>query len=260
MEFYRITYTVEKRIGIISLNWPEKQNALDDQMVSELTQAFVQTQRDAAIKAVIVRAEGDTFCSGMEHSYLQRISKYDFNQNLQDSTDLMKLFQQIYTLRKPVIALVQGEAIAGGCGLATICDFIIAARETAKFGYTETKIGFIPAIVLIFLVRRIGEGRARELVLQGDIIDAEESFKLGLISKVVPSIDLEKTGMQLASELITNNSGTSMGLIKELLARVYGMETSDALDYASHLNALTRMTDDCKRGIDAFLNSKPLKW
>jgi len=260
VEFYRITYTVEKRIGIISLNWPEKQNALDDQMVSELTQAFVQTQRDAAIKAVIVRAEGDTFCSGMEHSYLQRISKYDFNQNLQDSTDLMKLFQQIYTLRKPVIALVQGEAIAGGCGLATICDFIIAARETAKFGYTETKIGFIPAIVLIFLVRRIGEGRARELVLQGDIIDAEESFKLGLISKVVPSIDLEKTGMQLASELITNNSGTSMGLIKELLARVYGMETSDALDYASHLNALTRMTDDCKRGIDAFLNSKPLKW
>jgi methylglutaconyl-CoA hydratase len=260
VEYYRITYKIEKRIGIISLNWPEKQNALDDQMVSDLTQAFVQTQRDADIKAVILRAEGDSFCSGMELSYLQRISKYDFNQNLQDSTDLMKLFQQIYTLRKPVIALVQGEAIAGGCGLATICDFVIAARETAKFGYTETKIGFIPAIVLIFLVRRIGEGRARELVLKGDIIDAEESFKLGLISRVVPSIDLEKTGVQFANELITNNSGTSMGLIKELLARVYGMETSDALDYASHLNALTRMTDDCKRGVDAFLNSKPLKW
>jgi methylglutaconyl-CoA hydratase len=196
----------------------------------------------------------------MEHSYLQRISKYDFNQNLQDSTNLMKLFQQIYTLRKPVIALVQGEAIADGCGLATICDFVLAARETATFGYTETKIGFIPAIVLIFLVRRIGEGRARELVLQGGIIDAEESFKLGLVSSVVPSIDLEKAGMQLANELITNNSGTSMGLIKELLARVYGMESGDALDYASHLNALTRMTDDCKRGIEAFLNSKPIKW
>ena len=260
MEFYRITYTVNQKIGIISLNWPEKQNALDDQMVSELTQAFVQAQRDTAIKAVILRAEGDSFCSGIERSYLQRIYKYDFNQNLQDSTDLMKLFQQIYTLRKPVIALVQGEAIASGCGLATMCDFVIAARETAKFGYTETKIGLIPAIVLIFLVRRIGEGRARELVLQGNMIDAEESFKLGLISKVVPSVDLEKTGLQLANELITNNCTTSMGLIKELLARVYGMETADALDYASHLNALTRMTDDCKRGIDAFLNSKPLKW
>ena len=260
MEFSRITYALKQRIGIISLNWPEKQNALDDQMVSELTQAFIQTQRDAAIKAVILRAEGDSFCSGLERSYIQRISKYDFNQNLQDSTDLMKLFQQIYTLRKPVIALVQGDAIASGCGLATICDFVIAASETAKFGYTETKIGFIPAIVLIYLVRRIGEGRARELVLQGNIINAEESFKLGLVNKVVPSIDLEKTGLQLANELITNNSGTSMGLIKELLARVYGMETGDALDYASHLNALTRMTDDCKRGIDAFLNSKPIKW
>jgi methylglutaconyl-CoA hydratase len=247
-------------VGIISLDWPEKQNALDDQMISELTQAFVQTQRDAAMKAVILRAEGDSFCSGLEQSYLQRISKYDFNQNLQDSTNLMKLFQQIHSLRKPVIALVQGEAIASGCGLATICDFIIAARETAKFGYTETKIGFIPAIILIFLVRRIGEGRARELVLQGNLIDAEESLKLGLISKVVPSIDLENTGMQFANELITNNSSTSMGLIKELLARVYGMETGDALDYASHLNALSRMTDDCKLGIDAILNSKPLKW
>jgi methylglutaconyl-CoA hydratase len=260
LEFYRITYTLEKRIGIISLNWPEKQNALDDQMVAELTQAFVQTQRDTAVKAVILRAEGDVFCSGMEQSYLQRIAKYDFNQNLQDSTDLLKLFQQIYTLRKPVIALVQGEALAGGCGLATICDFVIAARETAKFGYTETRMGFIPAIVMIYLVRRIGEGRARELVLQGNIIDADDALKLGLISKIVPAIDLEKTGLHLANELVTNNSGTSMGLVKELLARVYGMETSDALDYASHLNALTRMTDDCKRGIDAYLNSKPLKW
>ena len=96
--------------------------------------------------------------------------------------------------------------------------------------------------------------------MQGNIIDAEESFKLGLISKVIPLIDLEKTGLELATELITSNSGTSMGLIKELLARVYGMETGDALDYASHLNALARMTDDCRQGIEAFLNSKPLKW
>ncbi len=139
MEFYRITYTIEKESRTISLNWPEKQNALDDQMVSELTQAFVQTQRDAAIKAVILRAEGDSFCSGMEHSYLERISKYDFNQNLQDSTDLMKLFQQIYTLRKPVIALVQGEAIAGGCGLATICDFVLAAHRLRSLDILKRK-------------------------------------------------------------------------------------------------------------------------
>jgi methylglutaconyl-CoA hydratase len=260
VEFYRITYGVQKRVARITLNWPEKNNALDDLMVSELTQAFTQTQRDAQVHAVILRSEGDFFCSGVDRSYLQRIAKYDFSQNLQESSNLMKLLQQIYTLRKPVVALIQGSALEGGCGLATVCDFVIAARETANFGYTEAHLGLIPAIVLIFLVRRIGEGHARELVLQGNIISAEEAFGLGMVNKVVPAIELEKTGTQLVQELITNNSGTSMGLIKELLARVHGMSTSDALEYASHLNALTRMTDDCKKGIDAFLNEKPLKW
>jgi methylglutaconyl-CoA hydratase len=260
LEFYRITFSIKQRIAFISLNWPENNNALDDKMVAELTEAFVQAQRDSNIKAVILKAEGDFFCSGVDVHYLQRISKYDFNQNLQDSTELMKLFQLIYTLRKPIIGLVQGTALAGGCGLATVCDFIIAARETGKFGYTEARIGFIPAIVLIFLVRRIGEGRARELVLRGNIIDADKAFEIGLISKVVPSFELENSGIQLANELISNNSATSMGLIKELLARVHGMATNDALDYASHLNALTRMTDDCKRGIEALINSKPIKW
>ncbi|MBN1398371.1 MAG: enoyl-CoA hydratase/isomerase family protein [Bacteroidetes bacterium] len=260
MDFYRITYSVQKRIARITLNWPEKNNSLDDQMVSELIQAFTQTQRDPQVSAVILRAEGDSFCAGIDPAYIQRIAKYDFSQNLQDSTDLMKLFQQIYTLRKPVIALVQGPATAGGCGLISVCDFIIAAHETATFGYTEAQIGFIPAIVLIFLVRRIGEGRARELVLKGNIINAEEALKVGLVNKTVPAIELEKTGLQLANELITKNSGTSMGLIKELLARVHGMATNDALEYASHLNALTRMTDDCKKGMDAFLNSKQNEW
>lgn len=260
MEFYRITYSVQKRIARITLNWPEKNNALDDQMVSELIQAFVQTQRDTQVSAVILRAEGDSFCSGVDPSYIQRISKYDFSQNLQDSSNLMKLFQQIYTLRKPVIALVQGAALAGGCGLASVCDFIIASHETASFGYTEAQIGFIPAIVLIFLVRRIGEGRARELALKGSIINAEKAFEIGLINQTAPAIELEKAGVRLANELITKNSGTSMGLIKELLARVHGMATNDALEYASHLNALTRMTDDCKKGMEAFLNSKSNEW
>jgi methylglutaconyl-CoA hydratase len=260
LEFSRIIFSTKQHIATITLNCAEKNNALDEQMVSELTQAFVQTQRDSNIKAVILRAEGDSFCSSIDYSYIQRISKYDFNQNLQDSAEFMKLFQQIYTLRKPVIALVQGPALSGGCGLATVCDFVIAARETAKFGYTETQIGLIPSIVLIFLVRRIGEGRARELVLQGNIVNAEKAFELGLISKVVPAIQLEQIGIELATELITNNSGTSMGLVKELLARVHGMATGDALEYSSHLNALTRMTDDCKQGIEAFLNNKPIKW
>jgi len=260
MDYVRITHEINKHISIITLNQPEKENALDNQMITELTQAFIQSQRNSDVKAVLLRAAGDTFCTGEDIEYLQRVSKYDFTQNFQDSTDLMKLYQQIYTLRKPVVCLVQGPALAGGCGLMTVCDFIIASRETATFGYTESQLGFIPAIVLIFLVRRIGEGRARELVLQSRVIDADEAFSLGLISKVVPGFELEKSGFDLINELITKNSGTSMGLIKELLSRVPGMVTNDALDYASHLNALTRMTDDCKKGINAFLNTKSIKW
>jgi methylglutaconyl-CoA hydratase len=167
----------------------------------------------------------------------------------------MKLYQQIYTLRKPVIALVQGAALSSGCGLACVCDFIIAAHETAKFGYTELKLGFIPAIVMIYLVRRIGEGRAREFVLRGDLLNADEALTMGLISRIVPIVELEEAGMQLANKLITNNTGTSVGLVKELLARVHGMATDDALEYASNLNALARMTDDCKRGIVAYLKT-----
>jgi methylglutaconyl-CoA hydratase len=260
LDFYRITYSVEQRIGTISLNWPEQQNSMDDKMVAELTQAFTQAQRDANVKAIILRAEGDSFSSGVDAAYITRISKYDFNQNLIDSSDLMKLFQQIYTLRKPVIALVQGPAYAGGCGLVTVCDFIIAAHETAKFGFTESQTGFIPALSLVFLVRRVGEGRAREIALSGNVYNAEEAFNLGLVSKIVPAVELDSKGKQFVNDLISNSSGSSMGLIKELLARINGMATGDALEYGSHLNALNRMTDDCKRGIEAFLSNKLTKW
>ena len=261
MEFYCLKYSVHQRTAVITLDWPEKQNALDNQMVAELTQAFLLAQKDSSVRVITLRAEGDMFCSDMEQAYVRRVAQYDFNQNLQDSTDLVKLFMQISTLRKPVIALVQGPALAGGCGLAAVCDFIVAAKETARFGLIEPTIGWIPAIVLTFLVRRIGEGRTREFALRGRILNAEEALDLGLISRVVPSVELEQTGRDLAEELMTNNSGASMGLIKELLSRTQGMPTSDAaLEYAANLNALARMTDECKRGVEGFLNNQQTKW
>jgi methylglutaconyl-CoA hydratase len=260
MEYYRIKYAVEHRIGKITLSSPDKSNAIDNQMVIELTQAFMQAQKDTTVKVVILNAEGVSFCTGFDNLYLQQILKYDFNQNLLDSSYIMKLYHQIYSLRKPVIALIQGAALAVGCSLAIACDFIIAARETAKFGYTEVQTGFIPAIVLVFLVRRIGEGRTRELVLSGNILSADNALEIGLITQVVPAMELDIVGVQLANDLITNNSGSSMGLIKELFSRVHGMTTNDALDYAANLNALTHMTDDCKRGIEALLSNEIIKW
>jgi methylglutaconyl-CoA hydratase len=260
LDFTRIKYTVANRICSITLSRPEKHNAIDDVMISELTQAFQSAQKSSEIKVVILKAEGESFSAGADLAYLQKISKYDFDQNQRDSSNLMKLFQQIYTQRKPVIALVQGNALAGGCGLATVCDVIIGARETARFGYTEARIGFVPAIVMVFLVRRIGESRARELTLRGNIITAEEALRVGLINMIVPAVQLEETGEKLANELVAHCSSSSMGLVKELIARINGMTMNDALEYAANLNALTRMTDDCKAGIESFLKKEDIKW
>ncbi|HLF20091.1 MAG TPA: enoyl-CoA hydratase-related protein [Bacteroidota bacterium] len=260
MDFTHITYDVHQRVGTITLSRAEKHNALDDTMVAELSSAFFAAQKDSNVKVIILRAKGESFCSGADLAYLQRISKFDFSQNQRDSSNLMKLFLQVYTHRKPVIALVQGPALAGGCGLASVCDFVLAAQETAKFGYTEVRIGFIPAIVMVFLVRRVGEARARALTLRGNIISAEEAFELGLVNQVVAAVNLERQGAELAQRLAEQCSSSSMGLIKELLARIHGMPTSDALDYAANLNALTRMTEDCKKGIDSFLKKEPIKW
>ncbi len=260
MDYSRIIYSTEKRIAVITLNCPDTKNAFDAQMSIELMQAFTQAQRDSNIRIIILKAEGDTFCSGYELKYFEKIEKYDFNQNLQDSINTMKLFQLIYTLRKPVVAVVQGPAISVGCGLISVCDYIISARETAKFGFSEVQYGSIPAIALLFIVRKIGEGRARDIVISGNMFDSEEAFRIGLVNKVVPMIDLNKYAVNFAEELISNNSGSSMGLIKELLSRIHGMTTSDALDYASHLNALSRMTEDSKHGIEAMRNDEKLKW
>jgi methylglutaconyl-CoA hydratase len=260
MEYTRIKYDVANHICTITLSRPDKLNAIDDIMVAELSSAFQSSQRNGDVKVVILNAEGDSFCSGADLAYLQKISKFDFDQNQKDSNNLMKLLLQIYTQRKPVIALVQGNALAGGCGLATVCDFVVGARETATFGYTEVRIGFIPAIVMVFLMRRVGESKARELTLRGNTFSAEEALRIGLINSVVPAIELESAGNKLAHELVSHCSPSSMGLIKELISRVNGMSMSDALDYAANLNALTRMTDDCKRGIDAFLNKEQVKW
>lgn len=260
MDFTRIKYQLEHRICTITLSRPDKHNALDELMISELTSAFQMAQRDTDVKVILLKGEGESFCSGADIATLQRLVKYDFNQNQEDSNNLMRLFLQIYTQRKPVIAVVQGNALAGGCGLATVCDIVVASKETARFGYTEVKMGFIPAIVLFFLVRRVGEGRARELTLRGNIVSAEEACRIGIVNFVVPETEIDQYSLTLAEEIAKNCSASSLGLIKELLSRIHGMSVADALSYAANLNALTRMTDDCKKGIDAFLKKEQAKW
>lgn len=260
MEFSRLLYTSGQRTATITLNRPDKRNAMDDLMVKELTTAFSMAARDPDAKVVLLNANGNAFCAGADLEYLKRIASFDQEENLKDSSRLAQLYKIVYELRKPVVAAVDGPAIAGGCGLASVCDFIVAGKERAQFGYTEVRIGFIPAIVSVFLIKRVGEGRARELIMRGGVLTADEALAIGLATIVVPSSDLDATVRSLITELLTQNSSVAMSLCKDLLSKVGGMSIADALDFASNMNAAARMTADCKRGIAAFLKKESIDW
>lgn len=257
MEF--IQYEVDSRIGYITLNRPDKRNALSYDVVTELKDAFRQAEADDQVKVVVLRANGKAFCAGADLAYIQQLQKNTFEENLEDSNHLRELFEHIYTMGKVVIAQIQGHAIAGGCGLATVCDFGFTVPE-AKFGYTEVRIGFIPAIVKVFLLRKIGEMKAKELLLTGELIDAEQAKNYDLVTRVVPSDQLETTVKEFAQMLITKNSGQSMALTKQMIADVQSMNVKDGLDHAANMNAKARATEDCQKGIASFLDKTPIEW
>jgi methylglutaconyl-CoA hydratase len=254
-----ILYSVIDRIGTITLNRPEKRNALSYEVVAELKEAFTKAEDDEQVKVIVLKANGEAFCSGADLEYLQQLQKFSYEENLNDSNHLKELFLKIYTHSKVVIAQVQGHALAGGCGLATVCDFVFAVPDS-KFGYTEVKIGFIPAIVMVFLLRKIGEGKAKELLLSGELFSAENVKQLGLINQVVAPEKLEIEVGAFAKKLVESNSTQSMKLTKQMISKVQSLSVEDALQYAAEMNAHARGTDDCKKGIAAFLNKEKIRW
>jgi methylglutaconyl-CoA hydratase len=254
-----LKYEVTNRIAFITLNRPEKRNALSHELVSELHEAFDAAAKDSAAKVVVLRAEGEAFCAGADLAYVQKLQTFSYEENLADSNHLKALFLKIYTLKKIVIAQIQGHALAGGCGLAAVCDFAFAVPE-AKFGYTEVKIGFIPAIVMVFLLRRIGEGKSKQLLLSGDLISAEEATNLGLINYLSTKENLEQDVLNFANKLIRSNAEQSMATTKQMIAEVQSLPLTEALDYAAAMNAKARGSEDCQRGIAAFLNKEKLIW
>lgn len=254
-----VEYEVRDRVGFITLNRPEKRNALNEDLIRSLDAAFDRAASDSSVKIIVLKGNGEAFCSGADLAYIQQMQKFSFDDNLADSTRLKELFLKIYTLNKVVIAQVEGHAIAGGCGLATVCDFIFSVPE-AKFGYTEVKIGFIPAIVMVFLVRKIGDQRARQLLLSGSLVDAAEAAQLGLITKVSSKESIAADVLDFATKLIKSNSTQAMTTTKQMIADVQTLPLEEALSYAARMNADARGTADCKKGIEGFLNKQMPEW
>jgi methylglutaconyl-CoA hydratase len=254
-----LEYHSRDRIAYITLNRPEKRNALSFELVAELKEAFVRAEKDEQVKIIILKANGDAFCAGADLAYLQQLQNYSYEENVNDSNHLKELFTLIYHHPKMIIAQVQGHALAGGCGLATVCDFVFAVPK-AKFGYTEVKIGFIPAIVMVFLIRKLGEAKAKELLLSGDLISAESAWQLGMINRVVDPEKLEEEVFEFAQHLASTNSAQSLEVTKRMISTVQSLSLDEALDYAAKQNAKARGSDDCKRGIAAFLNKEKIIW
>ena len=257
--FNTIETTQEDRIRYITLNRPDKRNALNSEMVGELKEAFRQAEKEDTSRVVVIRANGKAFSAGADLEALQKLQTYSYSDNLQDSNHLKELFQLIYFHDKPVIAQVEGHAIAGGCGLATVCDFIYAVPE-AKFGYTEVKIGFVPAIVMVFLLRKVGEAKARELLLTGKLEKAPAMEAAGLVNGVYEGDQIQEAVKELAQHIATATSPEAIALTREMIAEIQSMPVKDAINYAAENNARARGFEDCQKGIQAFLNKENLSW
>ncbi len=245
------------QIARLTLNRPEKRNALSPLTICELMTALDEIEKSKARVAILTGA-GKAFCAGMDLETLAAIAKQSAHENQEDSRKIAKMFRRIWSFPRPLIAAVNGHALAGGCGIATLCDFTIAAPE-AKFGYTEVKIGFLPAIVSVFLSRQVGEKRTRDLLLTGRLVEAAEAKEIGLVTEIVAPERLMVRAEEIAEVLIAA-SPSSVTRAKRLLTSAAAAGVDHDLERAILESARIRCTPDFKEGLASFLEKRKPVW
>jgi methylglutaconyl-CoA hydratase len=257
MAYSTLKLQTSGEIATITLSRPEKRNAISTEMMNDLMGALGEIETSSA-RVVILTGEGKAFSSGMDLGALKALAAQSPAENLEDARRFARLLRRIWSFPKPTIAAVNGAAIAGGCGIATLCDFTLAAPE-ATFGYPEVRIGFLPANVAIFLVRQIAEKHARDLLLTGRIIDAPEAQRMGLVNQIVHTAELMAAAQTLAAALLAS-SPTSLLKTKKLLCDIAAPEVDRQLELAIAESAQIRTTTDFQEGLASFLEKRPPKW
>ena len=252
-----LTLAFDGPVVTVTLNRPEKRNAISYELIEELHLALHEVDKSPS-HIMILTGAGAAFCSGMDLDNLREITKHTEEENLADSGRMAHMFRALYDFPKVTIAAVKGPALAGGCGLATLCDFTLASTD-AKFGYTEARIGFVPAIVSTFLLRQVGEKQARELLLSGRIIGAEEAHRLGLVNEIVSPENLLARTRELADTLAAN-SPASLLATKRLLRTISHVELDRHIAAAVDENARIRTTHDFREGVNSFLEKRKPSW
>lgn len=249
-----ITTAEENSILTITLNRPEKRNALNDRLINSLKDALREADKNERLRAIVIKGSGKDFCSGADLSALRKIAESDVMENLADAENLLELFSLIRKIKIPVIAAVHGRALAGGCGLATACDLVLATKS-ARFGYPEVKIGFVAAMVMAILRRNLSEKRAFELITQGFEFSSDEAEKIGLINRVFDDETFDEDVKKYISVYETV-SRSAVVLSKKLLYQMDGMTFETALETGAQVNTIARLTEDCQKGIARFLEKR----
>jgi methylglutaconyl-CoA hydratase len=257
MDYKTIHLAYDTGVATITLNRPDKRNAISFDLVSDLLSALAEVEASDAIVLILTGA-GKAFSSGMDLENLKTLIGRTPEQNLQDSQTMVRMFRALYEFPKVTIAAVNGAAIAGGTGLALLCDFTLAVPE-AKFGYTEVRIGFVPAIVSTFLLRQVGEKQARDLLLTGRIFSAEEAARMGLVNEIVSPENLVTRARELAA-LLMENSPASLRATKKLLNDHARAELDLQIEAALRENAAIRTTADFHEGVTSFLEKRKPVW
>ncbi len=246
-------------IATITLNRPEKRNALNDALVAELHGHLRELTTRKEVKAILLRAEGPAFCAGADLGYLQILATYSAEENLQDSRNLKDCLLAIWNCPKPVVACVQGPAVAGGCGLVSVCDYVISS-DKAIYGYPETKIGFVPAIVMVFMAKKTSPAKAWPLLQWGNTFSPQQALELGLVNEVVDEAELQGRVEEFLASILSGNSANSLEETKSLWRSVTNAGLEAELEEACEVNVRVRQSADFRKGVAGVLEKQKIKW
>jgi len=258
MNYVTITYEKADSIARVTFSRPEIHNAFNSTMITEMTDVFARIEADDDVRVVLLTGEGKSFCAGADLNWMRGVIKQSFEENLAESNALAECFHRIYLCRRPVIGRINGAAIGGGTGFVAVCDIAIAARS-AKFSFSEVKIGVVPACIGPYVVKKMGEGKARELFITGERMNAERAHEVGLVNKVVDDDQLDAEVDTLVKSVLSSGP-EAVAVAKRLVSNVPGMSPEQYKPYTAEMIARLRVSDEGQEGMDAFLNKRKPNW
>jgi methylglutaconyl-CoA hydratase len=257
-KFVTIVFDVHDKVARVTFNRPDVHNAFNDTMISEVSAIFEEIEKRNDVRVVIVTGKGKSFCAGADLNWMRRVKDYSYEDNLKESLDLAEMLGRVYTSSRPTIARVNGAAIGGGTGLVAVCDIAIAA-DTAKFSFSEVKLGLVPACISPYVLKKCGEGRCREFFLTGERLTAERAYAAGLVNAIVPLAEIDAHIDNIVTLLISSGP-EAIATCKTLLRNVSEMTIEEAKRYTAEVIARLRISDEGQEGMNAFLEKRKPRW